>query len=74
MVDRGKAWMRLRDKQLRSRLNDWQASRLEATMARTYADDTTISSGALSAPRRKDRPGQRDDTLSTPLTGLMPVL
>lgn len=75
MVDRyAKAWMRLRDKHLRSRLSDWQASRLEATMARTYTDDTDIAGGALSAPRHKDRPGLRDDNLDCGPTRLMPVL
>lgn len=75
MVDRyTKAWMRLRDKHIKSRLSDWQASRLEATMARTYSDDTDIAGGALSAPRRKDRPGQRDDSLGCGPAGLMPVL
>jgi hypothetical protein len=75
MVDRyAKAWVRLRDKQLRSKLSDWQASRLDATLARTYTDDMDIVGGAMSAPRRKDRPGQRDDSVSYGSTGLMPVL
>jgi hypothetical protein len=74
VVERSKAWMRLRDRQVRSRLHDWQASRLEATMARTFADDTDIAGGALSAPRRSDRPGQRDDNLGCAITGLLSVL
>ena len=74
MVDRGKAWMRLRHKQVRSQLSDWQISRIEATMARKYTDDSDIFSGALSIPRQKERPGQRDDALGYALNGLTHIL
>lgn len=75
MVDRSaKVFIRLRDRQLKARLSDWQTTRLEATMARSFSDDADIVGGALSAPSRQGRPGQRDDHLGFALTGLTPVL
>jgi hypothetical protein len=61
-------------RQIKSCLNSWQKSRLESITARSFSDDADIRDGALSAPRSRYRPGQRDDTLRPAFVGLRPVL
>jgi hypothetical protein len=41
-----------------------QASKIEATAARSYTDDADISRGALSTPHIQSRPGQSDDVVN----------
>ncbi len=66
--------IRLREHKLKSKLNSFYATKIDAITARMYADDANIQRGALSAPCSQYRPGQRDDAVSCQMTRFMPAL
>ncbi len=69
-----KTSMRFREHKLKSKLNTFYATKLDAITARMYSDDVDIRRGALSAPRNQYRPGQRDDVVNCSLIRFLPAL
>jgi hypothetical protein len=66
MVNRGeaRAFVRLQEHNLKSRLASFYASKLESKLARSFTDDVDIRHGRGSVLCQQFRPGQRDDEIS----------
>jgi hypothetical protein len=75
MVDHcARRYVQLRKHIERVQLTSEQAVKLDSMAARTYADDADIRIGALSAPRDRIRPGQRDDVTTCSFIGTVPII
>jgi hypothetical protein len=75
MVDHSaKAYERIGRHHPRTKLSAGQAAKLDSMAARTYTDDADERHGALSAPRIRFRPGQRDDEVRCNFVGMLPMI